>query len=279
MRDQIAGINVPIETSARKLVLVILVSVFVADLGVMFAFTVLPPIGIVPEAILDALVLTVLVFPLVYRFQFKPLLRLIAQESEARAKLDELNRDLERTVAERTQKLTDVNRQLLGEVEERRRSEAQLERNRDLMLRVLEASSSLVFIYDLEHGRCDYSNDRIGDLLGFDPGAVYAMGSGFGQTVLDQEAVARLLKPGGALAEAADGDVVEVPLWLADDSGERWLFECQMVVSRAEGDIRPRSVVCIATPRRWRKTDEPNTEIGNGRRVGDSPSAEDDELS
>lgn len=267
--------------TVRRLFFGTLVSVFVAEVVavviVMFILDELPPLPPVSEAFLDGLMVAVLVVPVLYLFQFRPLHRLVAEETEARDQLDTLNRDLEAKVEERTARLQEVNRRLAAEVEERRRSEDQLQKSRDLMLRVLETSHSVVFIYDIEHGRCDYANAAMEKLLGLEPEAAYAMGAKFAKTVVDLESLSALLRPGARLADAEDGDIVDTMLWLADQDGERHLFDCRMLVSRRPDEMRPRSVLCMAAPRRWRGTDGQANSSKSGRRAGDVEGSSDGE--
>lgn len=251
------------------LLLFVFVAEVAAEVVVMIVLTFLPHLAVLPEALVDAVLLSLLVLPALYLLQFRPLVRLFAEERQARATLDELNRDLEAKVEERTATLTDLNRQLTSEIEDRRRSDVQLEKNRDLMQRVLEASQSMVFIFDLEHGRCDYANAQLEKLLGLAPEAAYAMGASFSREVVDHDALNKLLHPGGRLAEADDGEIVEASLWLAGPGRDRELFDCRMVVSRVPGELRPRSVLCMAAPRRWRESGNPGGGATNGRRAGD----------
>lgn len=73
-----------------RLMLLIAVSVFVAELGVMWFLSTLPPLSLHVEALVDALLLSVFVFPVLYAFAFRPLIMHIAERTRAE---DQVKRD------------------------------------------------------------------------------------------------------------------------------------------------------------------------------------------
>lgn len=107
-----------------RFLMVTAASIFVAEGFVMFLLPLLPPLYYYMEALLDAFLLTVLVFPALYFFLFRPMVLHIARYKEAQEKLQKAHDELEVEVAQRTAALTATN-EALRESEERFRSVAQ----------------------------------------------------------------------------------------------------------------------------------------------------------
>ncbi|MFA6519484.1 MAG: PAS domain-containing protein [Candidatus Paceibacterota bacterium] len=75
-------IRVPFSSDPVRLLIVLLVSIFVVEFGIMFLIQFyLPPIQPL-ENFIDALLLTLIEYPILYYFAFKPLVRKNMEESE-----------------------------------------------------------------------------------------------------------------------------------------------------------------------------------------------------
>jgi signal transduction histidine kinase len=86
-------------------------SIFLAEAFIMFLLSALPPLGHSLEMAFDAFLLTVLIFPMLYLFLFKPMIshielrRKVEEELKEKSKeLAELNKNLERRVREEIEK-------------------------------------------------------------------------------------------------------------------------------------------------------------------------------
>ncbi|MFZ5921172.1 MAG: GAF domain-containing protein [Chloroflexota bacterium] len=91
--------------SPLRLLAGIAAAVFGAELLIMAAFSFLPPLSTAVEAVLDAVALVTLVSPALYRFVFRPLVRLVAHYEQANEELTQFQSDLEQRVADRTHDL------------------------------------------------------------------------------------------------------------------------------------------------------------------------------
>jgi hypothetical protein len=85
-------------TSPVRMLSVMIVAVFCAELAIMILFSQLPPIPIWVENLLDALLLVAIISPVLYYALFQPLTRIIASQKQVEADLLEYRRRLEQTV-------------------------------------------------------------------------------------------------------------------------------------------------------------------------------------
>jgi len=105
----------PTGRTSVRLLLVALTSIFLAEALVMGLLTVLPPLAKWSQAVVDAVLLTLLIFPVLYFSMLRPLLR-------ADAALRRGQEELEGRVEERTRELANASRQLARSVEGLERS-------------------------------------------------------------------------------------------------------------------------------------------------------------
>ncbi len=68
--------------SAKKLIFVLIGSIFISELLIMIAFALLPPIPESIEALLDASCLSILCAPFIYLFVFRPMSRQISLQKK-----------------------------------------------------------------------------------------------------------------------------------------------------------------------------------------------------
>ena len=89
-------------TSPVRLLFIVVSSIYIGELFVMFLLSIFPIASTKLEMFVDASLLTIIVFPIIYLFSFKPIKIYIAELKHA-----------EKTVEKNLQQLKDVNEQLL----------------------------------------------------------------------------------------------------------------------------------------------------------------------
>ncbi len=105
---------------------IIALSIFSAELLVMFFISLFYPISMVNEAVIDAVLLVILVSPILYIFLFRPLLLHISERKRTEMKLQEAHNELEERVEIRTAELAKANEKLKNDIKERKKLEEQL---------------------------------------------------------------------------------------------------------------------------------------------------------
>jgi signal transduction histidine kinase len=112
-----------------RVLLVVAVAAFAAELSVMLLlFSKLPTHPGPAEAVLDATLLVLLLFPVLYLSVVRPMARSIVESERVRGELRRARDELEARIKERTAELEAANRELHTEVGMRRRVEAELQR-------------------------------------------------------------------------------------------------------------------------------------------------------
>jgi PAS domain S-box-containing protein len=115
--------------SPLRLLVIIAASVFVAEAGVMILLFVLPPLPQVTAAVFDALLLTILIYPVLYRYVMRPMAQHIDERRQAELALRRARDELEVRVEDRTEELTIANAELQEEIEKRQSVEAWLRKS------------------------------------------------------------------------------------------------------------------------------------------------------
>lgn len=106
-------------TQPLGLFLITVLAIFFSEVLVMLFLAYLPTLPTYYEAVVDAISLSVMIFPILYFSLFRPMLRYIAQEEkteealvQSKSELEKQNKELEIIVAERTDAIKDANREL-----------------------------------------------------------------------------------------------------------------------------------------------------------------------
>lgn len=100
--------SVELKTSPLKLLAILVGSVFMVELGIMMAFTRMPLLAWWLEGFIDASVLVLALFPILYFAVFRPLTRLIKRKQRMAVELLQHRESLEELVIERTAQLNEI---------------------------------------------------------------------------------------------------------------------------------------------------------------------------
>ena len=147
------------------LVFITAASIFIAEALVMMVLPFIKGISPVYEGTIDALLLTVLVFPVLYLFLFRPMISVIRSLSEAEDELQMANEELEARVAIRTSELAWANDSLKKEMEERVKIEGDLRDSEKRYRCLWEDMNDAAFLADAETGRITDANRSAKSLL------------------------------------------------------------------------------------------------------------------
>jgi PAS domain S-box-containing protein len=109
-----------------QMLAITIAGIFLAEVVAMIVISFLGAMDYVWLVLVDALIMTTIVFPVLYILSFKPLLAYLQQRELALAELRVLQLELEQRVVQRTADLNHANRSLENEVAEGKRSEEQL---------------------------------------------------------------------------------------------------------------------------------------------------------
>ncbi|MBP1619864.1 MAG: Phytochrome, two-component sensor histidine kinase [Acidobacteria bacterium] len=150
-----------------RLLLTMTLASFAAEFLVMALIAVLPPLQFLPEALLDAALLTLLVLPVLYFFAFRPLVSQLIERMRAEEALQRLNDGLEAMVATRTCELARANDSLRAEVADRKRTEEALRSSERRYRRLFEQSLLGVYRSTVD-GRLLDCNDAFVRVYGYE---------------------------------------------------------------------------------------------------------------
>lgn len=119
--------SAPRLASSLRLLVIIALAAFTAEALIMLTLrSLVPPLGIGAEAVLDSALLVALLLPALYFFMVRPLELEIAIRQKSEAALQEARAELEGRVQERTAELAQANQTLQVEIAERKQIEEDL---------------------------------------------------------------------------------------------------------------------------------------------------------
>ena len=133
--------------SPWRLLITIVAAIFTAEVIAMFVVRAIQPIPYYQITLIDAGLMTILIFPVLYFFSFRPLLHQMEKSWQAEEKLRKAFDELELRVQERTEELRLTNIELQEEIAERKRAEIALREAADRFRIVAD------FTYDWEFWR------------------------------------------------------------------------------------------------------------------------------
>jgi PAS domain S-box-containing protein len=234
--------------SPTQLVGLTALAIFVAEAVIMFLMPLLGPIPVVYEAIVDAVLLTVLAAPFLYFLLFRPMVLHINERKTAESALLHVNANLEHRVKERTQELTRSNKALNQEIQERRATEARIQRTNDFVQRLIESAPCLMATVDASSLRCNYVNGRIEDFLGHSPDDMARSGGTLFDSIIAPDSKELYTTMIRRVTEAPQGEIArDRCLFKNADGGEEPFRVGVVVVSRtAIGEAE--EVLIVATP-------------------------------
>lgn len=134
--------------SPVRLLAILVVAVFAAELSIMVAFTLLPPLPLWFENTLDAFLLVILLTPILYFWLFKLLSLLLTQQMLMATELENANKTLQQDIVE------------LKKIED------ELRENENKLSILFESSNDCILILDLE-GRIKDINHTGHERLGY----------------------------------------------------------------------------------------------------------------
>jgi C4-dicarboxylate-specific signal transduction histidine kinase len=150
--NKISGTNIELPTDQTpvrvfskpgRLLIISLILIFWAEALVMMIISKLPHLTIITEAFIDAILLTLIVFPALYFLLLRPIHLHIAERKLAENDLLQHRYHLEELVKERTDELSKANERLQTEIDERKKAEKELRKRID----------ELESFYDMSVGR------------------------------------------------------------------------------------------------------------------------------
>jgi PAS domain-containing protein len=150
-----------------KLVITIAALVFAVEVIEPIFFPLLPPMSRRLEALLDGMVMTAVLAPLLYFLIVRRMVDQIARREAAEDELQRVNTELESLLNERTNDLVGASRQLSRLIDEQRGTEASLDRTNRFVGNVFEKAPCIILTFDAGSRQCVYVNGRITDLLGY----------------------------------------------------------------------------------------------------------------
>ena len=133
-----------------------------------------------------------------------------------------------------------------SEESERRRAEEALSDSETLQQKLIEASPDITYIFDAVTRMNVYANRSIGEVLGYSPTQVRAMGRGYPLALVNPDDSARVEQFLSRWKTAADGEVLEVECRLRDRKGEWQWFLARDTVFRRNADGSVGQIVGVA---------------------------------
>lgn len=150
-----------------RLVIAIAAIVFAVEVSEPMFFPLLPPMSRKLETLIDALVMTTVLAPLLYFLIVRRMVDQIARREAAEDELQRVNTELEGLLSERTNDLVGTSRQLSHLIDEHRGTAESLVRTNRFVGNVFEKAPCMILTFDAASRQCAYVNSRITDLLGY----------------------------------------------------------------------------------------------------------------
>ena len=231
-----------------QLVALTALAIFVAEALIMFLMPLVGEIPMAFEAILDAVMLTLLAAPFLFLLLFRPMVLHIEERKTAERALMELNANLELRVADRTNELTRSNKALNREVLERRATEDRIRRTNDFVQRLIESAPCLMATVDVNSLKCNYVNGRIEDFLGLSPDDVALTGGALFDSILTPTAKELYSTMIRDLIVAPQGEIARGQFQFKNAEGKDLPFRVGVVVVSRTAIGEAEEVLVVATP-------------------------------
>ncbi|WP_414580836.1 PAS domain S-box protein [Scytonema sp. PCC 10023] len=128
----------------------------------------------------------------------------------------------------------------------RKQVELQLHQSQRFIQQVADATPGVLYIYDLIEQRNVYVNRQIGELLGYTPEQIQAMGSELFPHLMHPDDFATLPNHLERFEHAHDGEIIEREYRMQHANGEwRWLWSRDLIFSRTHDGL-PQQVIGIS---------------------------------
>ena len=223
-------------------------AIFVAEAVIMFLMPLIGPIPMAYEAILDAVLLTLLAAPVMYLLLFRPMVLHINERKSAESALLSVNANLESRVKERTEELTRSVKALNHEVIERRATEDRIRRANDFVQRLIESAPCLMATFDANSLKCNYVNGRIEDFLGFSSEDVASSGGALFDTIIAPASQELFRKTVDDLTIAPQGEIARGEIQFKTTEGGELRFKFGFVVVSRTAIGEAEEFLLVATP-------------------------------
>ena len=180
----------------------------------------------------------------------------IGDRKRAELALQNLNQQLEERIERRTAQLRQTNRQLLEEVREHRRTEAELKQSQHFIQSIADATPNILYVYDLIERRNIYVNREIEILLGYTGQQIQDMGDRLFATIIHPEDLAGFSEHYLKFDAAGDNDIIEIEYRVRDVDGNwHWLVSRDTIFART-ADGKPKQTLGAASDITERKQTE-----------------------
>ena len=234
--------------SPAQLLALTAVAIFVAEAVIMFLMPLIGPIPMVFEAILDAVLLTLLAAPVMYLLLFRPMVLHINERKTAESALLYVNATLESRVKERTEELTRSVKALNHEVIERRATEDRIRRANDFVQRLIESAPCVMATIDVNSLKCNYVNGRIEDFLGFSPEDVASSGGAIVDSIIAPTSRELYRTTIQNVTIAPQGEIARGEIQFKTSEGGELPFRFGIVVVSRTAIGEAEEVLLVATP-------------------------------
>ncbi|NMG06318.1 PAS domain S-box protein [Brasilonema sp. UFV-L1] len=132
------------------------------------------------------------------------------------------------------------------DIRSRKQVELQLQQSQRFIQQVADATPGILYIYDLIEQRNVYVNRQIGELLGYTPEEIQAMGSQLFVQLMHPDDFATLPDHLERFEHAQDGEVIEREYQMQHANGEwRWLWSRDLIFTRTHDGL-PQQVIGIS---------------------------------
>src|SRR5690349_3838157 len=161
--------------SAARFLIITIGCIFIAEVIAMLVLLNFDALPYILQTLLDATIMVLLIFPVVYHFSLRPLLLQIEKRQQAEKNLHKAYDEMELRVQERTQELRKVNSDLEEEINVRIRVDGALQQSEQRLRRAQEIAHLGSWELDLLNNQLTWS-DEVYRIFGLQPqefGATY----------------------------------------------------------------------------------------------------------
>jgi len=152
-------------------------------------------------------------------------------------------------VTDLTQRIQDyrtMHDQALEEINERKKVEEELRKSQHFIQKVADTAPYTLYIYDLVNQELFYVNEQVNILLGYSIAEIEAMNVNSFTELIHPEDLPQFPAHFAKIAQAQEGDIIEIDYRVHHSSGEwRW-FHCREVIFTKTVDGKPQQILGTA---------------------------------